>query len=71
MALIGLIGIFTASVLPESLGRNLPETAEGANNFGKDDKFWSLASTQKHRHNNCPSVSIKRKSKLVTAVLEL
>ncbi|XP_046383065.1 carcinine transporter [Ischnura elegans] len=37
-----LVGIFTASFLPETLHAKLPETLAEAHNFGKGQRYWSF-----------------------------
>ena len=41
MFLICFIGFVSASLMPETLYRHLPETIEEASNFGREDKFFS------------------------------
>ncbi|XP_015590153.1 carcinine transporter [Cephus cinctus] len=43
--IIGIASFVAAIIsllLPETVGRNLPQTLEEGENFGKDQKFWSL-----------------------------
>ncbi|XP_051159902.1 carcinine transporter-like isoform X1 [Leptopilina boulardi] len=45
MAIIGTVSLICAILalfLPETTGRHLPQTLEQGENFGKDQKFWSL-----------------------------
>ncbi|XP_055589588.1 carcinine transporter-like isoform X2 [Uranotaenia lowii] len=42
MGLIGLVGCFASSCLPETLYQKLPETMQEGRLFGKGQKFWSL-----------------------------
>jgi len=42
MFLICLVGTVSVSLLPETVGAKLPETLEEANNFGKNDAYFSF-----------------------------
>lgn len=45
MLIIGTVSLIIAVLvlfLPETLGRHLPQTLEQGENFGKEQKFWSL-----------------------------
>ncbi len=41
MGIMCLLGTIAASLLPETVGVDLPETLGEAANFGKDQKFFS------------------------------
>ncbi|XP_043271471.1 carcinine transporter-like isoform X2 [Venturia canescens] len=50
MLILGVISFVTATLvlfLPETLGRDLPQTLSQGENFGRGDKFWSLPCSQK------------------------
>ena len=45
MMIIGVVSFATATLilfLPETLGRDLPQTLRQGENFGKDQSFWAL-----------------------------
>ena len=45
MLIIGTVSLVSAVLvlfLPETLGRNLPQTLQQGEDFGKEQKFWSL-----------------------------
>ncbi|ODM94864.1 Organic cation transporter 1 [Orchesella cincta] len=42
IAIMSAIGVVSSAYLPETLNQSLPETLEEAENFGKDNKFWSF-----------------------------
>lgn len=54
MGAVCVIAGIGAAFLPETLNENLPQTIEDGEEFGKDQKFFSLAKTKKVR-----SASIK------------
>lgn len=44
-----LLGAIFSSFLPETLNQKLPETLEDAQNFGKDQKYWSFTMNRKRK----------------------
>ena len=46
MGFLFVTGIFAALFLPETLHQRLPETLADAQNFGRDQYFWSLPRKQ-------------------------
>ncbi|KAJ9573945.1 hypothetical protein L9F63_008687, partial [Diploptera punctata] len=51
MGFLFITGIFAALFLPETLHHRLPETLADAQNFGKDQDFWSLPRKQTRVNN--------------------
>jgi hypothetical protein len=47
MFLVCFIGFCAATLLPETLHRNLPETIQEASSFGANDKFFSFLPAKK------------------------
>lgn len=62
MASLSIAGMIASSFLPETFRQTLPETIEGANNFGKGNKFWSfLPSTDSNNKIETQSLNEKKK----------
>lgn len=56
MLILGVISFITATLvlfLPETLGRDLPQTLIQGEDFGRGDKFWSLPCCQKTAVDRC------------------
>jgi len=55
MMLIGVASLLAATVvlfLPETLGRDLPQTLRQGEEFGKDQSFWTLPCCDRSRSSN-------------------
>jgi hypothetical protein len=42
MTALCFVGMLAAAFLPETLNQHLPESIQDADDFGKNNKFWSL-----------------------------
>lgn len=54
MMIIGVVSLVAATLvlfLPETLGRNLPQTLRQGEDFGKDQSFWMLPCCEESRPN--------------------
>lgn len=55
IVIVSFVGATLILFLPETLGRELPQTLRQGEDFGKDQSFWTLPCCQKshvdrHRH---------------------
>ncbi|CAH0712859.1 unnamed protein product, partial [Brenthis ino] len=63
LLILGMIGIFGGCLclfLPESMGKNMPQTIQDGENFGKEQTFWDM-----------PCCKNKRKPSVATCAVEV
>ncbi|KAJ8895562.1 hypothetical protein PR048_000898 [Dryococelus australis] len=59
MAALTLLGALVATLMPETLGQELPETLEDAANFGENQKYWKIHQRRPSRTNRVDAVNMK------------